>query len=75
MHERNMRAKQIAIDIGEDTVLFNDPNLINTLPEKQAAVTVDAIHTAAKKYLIRDQRAVVITLPISKDANATGGAQ
>jgi predicted Zn-dependent peptidase len=65
-----------ANEIGEDAVLFDDPQLINTLAEKEAAVTVEAIHAAAKKYFVRDQRAVVITLLVPKDAAAaTGGAQ
>ena len=67
--------------IGQYTVYFNDPNLINTLADKQAAVTLDDVHNVAVKYFVRDQRAVVITLPAAKDAaanpssSAAGGAQ
>jgi zinc protease len=66
---------QTANDIGEDAVLYNDPQLINTLTDKEAAVTVDQIHAAAKKYFVRDQLAVVTTLPVPKAAAAAGGAQ
>jgi zinc protease len=66
---------QTANDIGEDAVLYNDPELINTLADKEAAVTVDQIHAAAKKYFVRDQLAVVTTLPAPKQAAAAGGAQ
>jgi predicted Zn-dependent peptidase len=61
--------------IGEDAVLYNDPELINTLVDKETAVTVEAIHEGAKKYFVRDQRAIVVTLPAPKDSAAQGGAQ
>ena len=49
--------------IGRYAVYFDDPNLINTMVEKQNAVTLDQINAAARKYLVRDQRAVVTTFP------------
>ena len=49
--------------IGRDAVYFNDPNLINTMIDKQNAVTLDQVNAAARKYLVRDQRTVVTTLP------------
>ena len=49
--------------IGRDAVYFNDPNLINTVLDKEDAVTLDQVNAAAKKYLVRDQRTVVISLP------------
>ena len=54
--------------IGSYTVYFNDPNLINTMQDKENAVTLEQVNAAAKKYLVRDQRTVVITLPTPKDA-------
>jgi zinc protease len=60
-----------AILIGNDAVYFNDPNLINTILDKQNAVTLDQVNAAAKKYLVRDQRAVVTTLPAAKEAGAS----
>ncbi len=65
-----------AILIGGYTVYFNDPNLINTILDKQNAVTLDQINAAAKKYLVRDQRAQVTTLPAAKEEGAAmKGAQ
>jgi len=61
--------------IGQYTVYFGDPNLINTVDEKEAAVTVDDVHVFATKYFVRDERTVVITLPEEKDAAAAGGGQ
>ena len=59
--------------IGRDAVYFNDPNLINTIIDKQDAVTLDQLNAAAKKYLVRDQRTVVTTLP-EAPAGATGAS-
>jgi zinc protease len=53
--------------IGNNTVYFNDPNLINTILDKQNAITLDQVNAAAKKFLVRDQRAVVTTLPAAKE--------
>lgn len=58
--------------IGQYTIYFGDPNLINTLADKEAAVTLDQVHAVATKYFVRDERAVVITLPAPKDAGAAG---
>jgi zinc protease len=52
-----------AILISNYAVYFNDPNLINTILEKENAVTLEHVNAAAKKFLERDQRTVVITLP------------
>jgi zinc protease len=56
-----------AIRIGDDVVKYSDPNLINTQLDKENAVTLDQVNAAAKKFLVRDQRAIVITLPASQD--------
>ena len=63
--------------IGRDAVYFNDPNLINTVVDKENAVTLDQVNAAAKKYLVRDQRTVVISLPASdqRPASAAAGGQ
>jgi zinc protease len=60
--------------IGRYTVYFGDPNLINTIVDKESAVTLDEANAAAKKYFVSDQRAVVVTLPESKDAAGSQGA-
>jgi zinc protease len=55
--------------IGRDAVYFDDPNLINTIIDKQDAVTLEQVNAAAKKYLVRDQRTVVTTLPAATGAS------
>ena len=60
-----------AILIGQYTVYFNDPTLINTIQDKQEAVTLDQANATARKYLVPDQRTVVTTLPAPPDATAS----
>jgi predicted Zn-dependent peptidase len=64
-----------AILIGDYAVKFNDPNLINTIQDRQNAVTLGEVNAAAKKYLVRDQRAVVITFPAKQPGETAKGAQ
>ncbi len=59
--------------IGRDAVYFNDPNLINTVIDKENAVTLDQVNAAAKKYLVHDQRTVVTTLPAAPDQRTAAG--
>ena len=61
-----------AILIGNYAAYFNDPNLINTIQEKQSAVTLAQVNEVAKKFLVKDQRTVVITLPAAAAASAKG---
>src|ERR1700723_258719 len=73
--ERRRSALRTAVLIGDYTVYFNDPNLINTIQEKRNAITVDQVNAVIKTYLVPDQRTVVITYPAA-DANAgSKGAQ
>lgn len=64
-----------AVMIGNYAVYFNDPNLINTIVDKENAVTLQEADAVAKKYLVRDQRTVVITYPASDEKTAVKGAQ
>ena len=57
-----------AIFLGTLAVNFNDPNLINTIYDKLAAVTADQVKQVAQKYLVTAHRAVVITMPAAKPA-------
>jgi zinc protease len=52
--------------MGEMTVFFNDPNLINTRFSKIQNVNKDDIQRVAKLYLTEDNRTVVTTLPKPK---------
>jgi zinc protease len=49
--------------IGEYAVKFDNPELINTIPDEESAVTLEQANRAAKTYLLREQRTIVITLP------------
>ena len=52
-----------AMRIGEYAVMFNDPDLINTIFDKFNAVTAAQVKEAANKYLITREQAVAIDLP------------
>jgi predicted Zn-dependent peptidase len=67
--ERRRSSLFTAILIGSYTVYFNDPNLINTILDKENAVTLDQVNAAVKRFLVRDQRTVVITLPAADEAS------
>jgi zinc protease len=73
--ERRRSALFTAVLIGNYTVYFNDPNLINTIVDKERAVTVEDVNAVAKKYLVRDQRSVVITYPAADEKASSKGAQ
>jgi zinc protease len=49
--------------IGQYAVFFDDPRLVNTIFDKQNAVTRDQVNSVAAKYLVQSQRTVVVTLP------------
>ena len=61
-----------AIQLGEYAMFFNDPNLINTRTEKILKVTAADVQRVAKKYLTKENRSVVVTVP---KARATQGGQ
>jgi predicted Zn-dependent peptidase len=64
---------QTANAIGRDAVYFNDPQLINTVVDKQDAVTLEQLNAAVRKYLVRDQRTVVTTLPAAQGRSVESG--
>lgn len=61
-----------AITIGQYTVYYNEPNLINVRLDKVAAVTKEDVQRVANKYLIDTNRTVVITMPQPKAKPASG---
>jgi zinc protease len=73
--ERRRSTLFTAILIGNYTVYFDDPNLINTIVEKESAVTLEQANAVAKKYLVKDQRTVVITLPAAGESGAEKAGQ
>ncbi len=65
-----------AMRIGQYTVYFDDPDLINTIYDKFASVTAEQVKAAAQKYLVENERTVIIDLPKPKAPTpSAGGAQ
>jgi len=62
---------QRAIQLGEYAAFYDEPNLINTRADRYQKVTAADVQRVAKKYLTKDGRSVVITVP--KAATGTGG--
>ena len=62
-----------AVTIGQYTVYYNEPSLINARLDKVSAVTKEDVQRVANKYLVDTNRTVVITMPKAK-AKATTGA-
>jgi predicted Zn-dependent peptidase len=58
-----------AITLGRYALFWNNPDLINTYPERITKVTAAGVQRVAKQYLTAENRTVVITMP------KTGGAQ
>ncbi len=61
-----------AVTLGQYTVYYNEPGLINTRLDKVAAVTKEDVQRVANKYLLDTNRTVVITMPKAKAQPATG---
>jgi zinc protease len=64
-----------AITLGQYTVYYNEPGLINARLDKVAAVTKEDVQRVANKYLVDTNRTVVITMPKAKPkgTNASSG--
>jgi predicted Zn-dependent peptidase len=60
-----------ALQLGQYTVYFDDPNLINTIVDKFNAVTADQVKEATLKYLVPEQLTVVADLPAAPKGKAT----
>jgi zinc protease len=52
-----------ATSLADNAVLYNDPNRVNTNPEKIAAVTAADVQRVATEYLQTIKRVVVHTVP------------
>jgi predicted Zn-dependent peptidase len=64
---------QRAIQLGEYALFYNDPNLINTRIDKILKVTAADVQRVAQKYLTKENRSVIITVP--KAGAGRGGVQ
>jgi zinc protease len=63
-----------AITLGQYTVYYNEPGLINNRLDKVAAVTKEDVQRVANKYLVDTNRTVVVTMPKAKAKPATGAS-
>jgi predicted Zn-dependent peptidase len=61
--------------IGQYSVYYGDPNLINTRLDKVMAVTKEDVQRVANKYLVATNRTVVITVPKASPGRNAGGQQ
>ena len=52
-----------AVSLADNAAMYDDPNRINTNPEKLASVTPADIQRVAKAYLRTDNRVVMTTIP------------
>ena len=59
-----------AISLADDTALYNDPNRLNSEPEKRLAVTAADIERAAKAHLKNSNRVVIVSQPAAAAAAA-----
>jgi predicted Zn-dependent peptidase len=62
---------QRAIMLGQYALFYNDPNLINTRADRIVKVTAADVQRVAKKYLTKENRSVIITVP--RPAAGRGG--
>jgi zinc protease len=61
---------QRAVQLGEYAMFFDNPNLINTRTDQILKVTAADVQRVAKKYLTKENRSVITTIP--KPAAARG---
>ena len=54
---------QRAIQLGEYAMFYDNPNLINTRTEQILKVTAADVQRVAKKYLTKENRSVITTVP------------
>ena len=64
-----------AITLADSAAMFDDPNRINTNPDKLAAVTPADIQRVAKAYLRNDNRVVMATFPEGASASPPAAAK
>jgi predicted Zn-dependent peptidase len=64
---------QRAVQLGEYAMFFDNPNLINTRTDQILKVTAADVQRVAKKYLTKENRSVITTVP--KQAAPKGGQQ
>lgn len=63
-----------AVTMGQYTVYYNEPNLMNTRLDKVAAVTKEDVQRVANQYLAATNRTVVVTMPKAKAKGTTSAS-
>jgi zinc protease len=63
-----------AITLGQYTVYYNEPGLINARLDKVAAVTKEDVQRVANQYLVDTNRTVVVTMPKAKPKGASASS-
>lgn len=64
------RVQHRSLFLGHYAVFYNEPNLVNTRLEKINRVTAKDVQLAARKYLGKDNRVVITTVP-KRDEKST----
>lgn len=64
-----------AVTMGQYTVFYNEPGLINTRLDKVAAVTKEDVQRVANKYLVDNYRTIVVTMPKARAKSATSSSE
>jgi predicted Zn-dependent peptidase len=54
---------QRAVLLGQYALFYDDPNLINTYPDRMSKVTIADVQRVAKQYLVETNRNVIVTMP------------
>jgi predicted Zn-dependent peptidase len=55
------------------TMFDGDPSLVNTILDNFVAITPEQVQDVARRYLVKEQRAIVFRLPVKK-SEAVGAA-
>jgi zinc protease len=66
---------QRAIQLGEYALYFDDPNLVNTRAQNYQKIRAADVQRVARKYLTKENRSVVITIPAKAATGAAKGGQ
>ena len=67
-------SKDLAEQLGYDSVVLNDPDLINTEAERFLAVTAEQVQAAARKYFVRRNMTLLEVRP-GKNGQSTASLQ
>lgn len=64
-----------AVTMGQYTVYYNEPGLINTRLDKVAAVTKEDVQRVANKYLVDNNRTIIVTMPKARAKSTSSSEQ